>query len=91
MTSADVRVNGNKFADPSKLLYGEQVKQQTMNGSCQPFIGHASIGNGRPRMQSNGTLSSTGCSREPRMSLNINPMNDMDAPSAEAMRLHVSA
>ena len=65
----------NKFADASKVLYGEQFKQQPVNGTATQFI-TLNGGNGAlPAPATNGTLSSV---NSQRMSLNINPLNELE-------------
>jgi len=78
----------NKFADPSKVIYGEHTKQETMP---KQFALHQALANGTAH---HGTMSSVSSSKrgmEPytrgmsprhdqQMSLNINPMNELDNP-----------
>ncbi|XP_067935091.1 brother of CDO-like isoform X2 [Watersipora subatra] len=63
----------NKFADASKVLYGDQLKQQPHNGLSLQFVTQGENASAPP--QSNGTISSL---NSQRMSLNINPLNELD-------------
>ena len=70
------RTGSNKFADASKVLYGESLKHNG-NGNHQ-FAMHGALmnANGAP---SNGTMSSIrSAGMEHRMSLNINPLNELE-------------
>ncbi|KAF6039047.1 CDON [Bugula neritina] len=67
------RGSHNKFADASKVLYGEQLKQPSVNGSTQFVTMNGGVG--PMSAPSNGTLSSV---HSQRISLNINPLNELD-------------
>lgn len=73
MLLARGRGSHNKFADASKVLYGEQLKQPSVNGSTQFVTMNGGVG--PMSAPSNGTLSSV---HSQRISLNINPLNELD-------------
>lgn len=72
----------NKFADPSKLLYNEKMNG---SGANQQLMLHSTLGNGAIPPSANGTLTSVRSqNREPpRMSLNINPLNEVEGRYGE--------
>lgn len=85
--SCKARGGSKKFADASKVLYGEQLKYQTENGSSSMPAGQHQFVIQSPPLANgvvggshvaSGTMSSLGSRREHRMSLNINPLNELD-------------
>lgn len=66
------RGSQNKFADASKVLYGEQLKHSVKDSPNQ-FVTLNGV-NGT-HVPANGTMSSV---QSQRMSLNINPLNELD-------------
>lgn len=61
------------------MLYGESLKHHNGNGTAHQFAMHGSLMNGGNNAPSHGTMSSIRSGLEHRMSLNINPLNELES------------